>query len=94
MYKELQEKLLVKEKWIRGLVMLFFVMVKCLALWLIYLIALFQFVSDLLTNKPNERLLEFSKQLNIYFLQILNFLTFNSEIKPFPFANWPESERK
>lgn len=93
MQKELKEKLLAKDKWIRGLLMVFFIMAKCLASWLIYIISLFQFANDLLFDKPNLQLLTFSKQLNNYYFQILNFLTFNSEIKPFPFANWPENEK-
>ena len=90
----LKEKLLVKSKWLRGLFMLFFIVTKYLVAWLIVLIALFQFVADLLTGKPNDKLLEFTKHLNAYLLQIVNFLTFNSESKPFPFANWPSHEKK
>jgi len=85
----LKEKLLVKDKWLRGLFMLFFIVIKYLVVWLIVLIALFQFIVDLLTGKPNDKLVVFTKHLNTYLLQIVNFLTFNSEIKPFPFANWP-----
>ncbi|CAL7961727.1 conserved hypothetical protein [Gammaproteobacteria bacterium] len=85
----LKEKLLVKDKWLRGLFMLFFIVIKYLVSWLIVLIALFQFVVDLLMGKPNDKLMAFTKHLNTYLLQIVNFLTFNSEKKPFPFANWP-----
>ena len=90
----LKGKLLVKDKWLRGLFMLFFIIIKYLVAWLIILIALFQFVADLLIGKPNDKLLEFTKHLNTYLLQIVNFLTFNSESKPFPFANWPSHEKK
>ena len=89
MDKNLKEKLLVKEKWIRGLLMLLFVAIKYVTSFLIGVIALFQFVSDLLFDQPNSKLLEFSKHLNIYLLQIANFLTFNSNAKPFPFTDWP-----
>jgi hypothetical protein len=85
----LKEKLLVKDKWLRGLFMLFFIVIKYLVSWLIILIVLFQFVVDLLMGKPNDKLMAFTKHLNSYLLQIVNFLTFNSEEKPFPFANWP-----
>ena len=89
MDKNLKEKLLVKEKWIRGLLMLLFVAIKYVTSFLIGVISLFQFVSDLLFDQPNSKLLEFSKHLNIYLLQIANFLTFNSNAKPFPFTDWP-----
>lgn len=85
----LKEKLLVKDKWLRGLFMLFFIVIKYLVSWLICLIALFQFVVDLLMGRPNDKLLAFTKHLNAYLLQVVNFLTYNSESKPFPFANLP-----
>ncbi|MDR1057038.1 MAG: DUF4389 domain-containing protein [Coxiellaceae bacterium] len=91
MQKDLKEKLLVKAKWVRGLLMLLFVIVKHITSILINLIALFQFVTVLLTDKPNIKLLEFSKNLNSYLLQVISFLVFNSETKPFPFTNWPEN---
>lgn len=93
MNNHLKEKLLVKNKWLRGLFMLFFMIIKYLVAWLIILISLFQFIVDLLTGKPNDKLLEFTSRLNAYLLQIANFLTFNSETKPFPFANWPSKEK-
>ena len=91
MYKNLKEKLLVKEKWIRGILMLFFFLVKYITSTLISITAIFQFIANLVFEKPNERVLSFSKHLNAYLLQIVNFLTFNSEFKPFPFNNFPEN---
>lgn len=91
MYKDLKEKLLIKDKWIRGLLMLLFMMIKYIISWLINIIVVFQFITILLFDRPNIKLLEFSKHLNVYLLQIVNFLTFNSEFKPFPFADWPKS---
>lgn len=88
MDKNLKEKLLVKEKWIRGLLMLLFVIIKYVVSSLIEVIALFQFITDLLFGQPNSRLLEFSQRLNTYLLQIANFLTFNSNTRPFPFNDW------
>jgi hypothetical protein len=94
MDNNLKEKLLVKNKWLRGMFMLFFVLIKYFVSWLICLIAFFQFIVDLIVGNPNEKLLEFTKHLNTYLLQIANFLTFNSEIKPFPFTEWPGKEHK
>jgi len=94
MNKPLKEKLLAKEKWIRGLIMLLFIIIKHLVSWLINAVLLFQFVVDMLTGKPNMKLLAFSKNLNIYLLQTVNFLTFNSDTKPFPFDDWPKNKEK
>jgi hypothetical protein len=93
MHNNLKEKLLEKSKWLRGLFMLFFIVIKHVVMWLIILITLFQFIADLVTGRPNDKLLGFTKYLNIYLLQIVNFLTFNSEAKPFPFTNWPDNNK-
>lgn len=92
MNKALKEKLLVKEKWIRLLAMIFFAIIKHLVSSLITVIALFQFIANLITSQPNARIMGFSRNLNIYLLQIADFLTYNSENKPFPFSDWPTGQ--
>ena len=89
MEKYIKRKILVKDKWIRFLFIVMFLIVKNFVSFLISLISLFQFIVDLFFNNPNEKLHEFTKHLNMYFLQVINFLTFNSDTKPFPFSNWP-----
>jgi hypothetical protein len=93
MDKKLKEKLLVKNKWQRGLFMLLFLIIKHFVSWLIVLIAILQFIIDLLANEPNDALIEFTKGLNNYLLQVVNFITFNTEIKPFPFGKWPGGKK-
>ena len=56
----------------------------------ITLIAIFQFFCLLFAEKPNEPLVKFGQNLNTYLYQINQFLTVNSEVYPFPFADWPE----
>jgi hypothetical protein len=94
MDKELKEKLLVKSKWLRGLFMVLFIVIEYFVAWAIVLLSLFQFVWALFAGNPNDKVLGFTKSLNEYFLQVINFLTYNSEEKPFPFASWPGSEKK
>jgi hypothetical protein len=60
----------------------------------ITLIAVFQFFSLLFSEKPNQPLVQFGQNLNTYQYQINQFLTVNSEMYPFPFADWPNSEPK
>lgn len=57
----------------------------------ITLIAIFQFFSLLFSEKPNQPLVKFGQNLNTYQYQINQFLTVNSEVYPFPFADWPDS---
>jgi hypothetical protein len=91
MDKTLKEKLLAKEKWAHGLLILLFGAIYYIVSSLIYLIAIFQFITDLLFGHLNNQLVNFSKRLNVYLIQIANFLTFNSDVKPFPFTDWPEN---
>lgn len=60
----------------------------------ITLIAVFQFLSLLFAEKPNQPLIVFGQNLNTYLYQINQFLTVNAEIYPFPFTEWPESAPK
>lgn len=89
MQSTLPEKILSRTKWFRGLLILLFFVVKYLIAWIINFISIFQFIINLITDKPNPKLLEFSKCLNVYLLQIVNYLTYNSDTKPFPFTDWP-----
>jgi hypothetical protein len=57
----------------------------------ITLIAVFQFLSLLFAEKPNQPLIVFGQNLNTYLYQINQFLTINAEVYPFPFTEWPDS---
>ena len=56
---------------------------------LIVLLALVQGLFLVFTTKPNENLAGFGALLVAYVAQILNFVTFNSESRPFPFSDFP-----
>lgn len=86
---QIKKNLLEKNKWLRGIFVLLFIFAKYFVSWTICLIAIFQFGHDLLVGKPNKNLMDFTKQLNVYLFQIANFITYNTEIKPFPFSQWP-----
>jgi len=60
----------------------------------ITLIAIFQFFSLLFSEKANLNLVKFGQNLNTFLYQINQFLTVNSEVYPFPFADWPDSAPK
>ncbi|MCP5243918.1 MAG: DUF4389 domain-containing protein [Burkholderiales bacterium] len=75
---------------VRGLFMLFFIVIYSISKFLIIGVMLFQFITILLTEKPNEQILKFSNGLGTYIYQIIQFLSFNSEQRPFPFSKWPD----
>ncbi len=90
MIEDLREKLTDKNKWIRGLYMLLFALIFNIAEILVAAVAAFQFVAFLFTGKTNEHLMIFGQRLSIFIYQIMQFLTFNSEDKPYPFSPWPQ----
>jgi hypothetical protein len=55
----------------------------------VWVIAVFQLISLLLTGQINQNLLPFGQGLSTFLYQVLRFLTFNTEEKPFPFSEWP-----
>ena len=92
MKENTRENLVRRDIWIRALYMLLFAIVYSIAEAIIVLLAIFQFVALLITGQVNELLLRFGKNLSVFMFDILEFQTFNSEIKPFPFSPWPDEE--
>lgn len=78
--------------WIRGLYMLLFILITRLAEVVVGLVMLVQFILKAATNNTNDNLSKFGQQLSQYIYEIIQFQTFNSEEKPFPFKSWPEGE--
>ena len=75
--------------WTRGLFILIYGVVFYFVFSLIWLIVIFQFLTKLITTELNEQLLNFSDSLTKYVAQILLYITFKSEERPFPFSPWP-----
>ncbi|MCP4409714.1 MAG: DUF4389 domain-containing protein [Gammaproteobacteria bacterium] len=74
--------------WTRILYMLIFVFVYGFAEIVFGAIVLFQVVLNLFTRSSNRQLCKFGGQLSWYIYNILMFLTYNTETKPFPFSAW------
>jgi hypothetical protein len=92
MTQSLKDKISAKDKWLRLLFMVIFaVIVYFVALSLVWLVALCQFFYTLFTNKPNKTLQPFAASLSKYICQVMTFLTYTCEEKPFPFQSWPSS---
>ena len=89
MDNEIKSSLTATDTWMRGLYMLLFTVIYSVTEFVLGLIVVFQFIHVLFSRDTNERLLDFSSDLSVYIYQILQFLTFNSEAKPYPFAVWP-----
>lgn len=91
---ELRENITEGSIWIRGLFMLMFAIIYSIAEILLFAVTVFQFFVRLTTASLNPRLLDLGYSLSTYVYQIYLYLTFNSEVRPYPFSPWPERENE
>ena len=90
--EEIKKNLQNSNTWLRGFYMFLFIILYGIAETLIIAISLFQFAHHLIGKSPNQRLLEFGKSTSIYIYEIMQYLTYNSEKKPFPLSEWPSDK--
>ena len=90
MDEQMKSRLTSKDVWVRGLYMIFFLIAWGLAEILLLFSAIFQFLSALFTGSANQPLLQFGQNLSRYHYQIAQYVTFNTEERPFPFSDWPD----
>jgi len=91
--EELKENLAKQSKWLRLLWMVAFSFVYYVAIGILWLIVVTQFLFSLFTNSPNENILKLSNGFRNYMVQILDFITYQSDEKPFPFSDFPKSKK-
>jgi len=75
--------------WNRGLYMLLFVFCLWLAKFVAFAVIVLQFLLVVFTKSTNPKLLSFGQGLSTYQYQLMLFLTFNSEVHPYPMNDWP-----
>ena len=75
--------------WIRGLFILIFGVILHFLFGIIWLLVIFQFITKVFTGNLNQYLSNFSGGLTQFAFQILLYITFQSEERPFPFSPWP-----
>ena len=56
----------------------------------LFLIALVQAVSSVVSGEPSQTLRNYGNRLASYLKQIANYVSFASDDKPFPFADFPK----
>lgn len=79
--------------WIRVLFMIVFAVASyIIILPLVLVLSIAQALFVLITGDCNANLRYFSATLELYVSQIIKFLTYLSEVKPFPFSDLPEVE--
>ncbi len=79
-----------RKLWVRALLMLLMCAAFQIAAWILVVTALVQLVFAIFNDEPNKRLQRFGGSVGLYLTQIASFVTFATEVAPFPFSDWPE----
>ena len=82
-----------KSIWLRLFFMLVTALLYSVSRLVVGAIIVLQFFFMLFTGKTNKKLLSSGQALSTYTYQIICYLTFNTEERPFPFdSDWPKAE--
>ena len=76
--------------WLRLVYMIILGVAFNVAEFVTFVVVVFQFLFSLITGQPNDQLTRFGRNLARYLQQLIVFMTFATEDKPFPFTPWPD----
>lgn len=88
MYEPIKREL-EKDIWIRVLFAVFFFFIAFIVRMLIIITAVLQIASNFIWKTPNNNLTNFGNLISVYFYEVMQFITYSSDKKPFPFSPWP-----
>ena len=78
-----------KGTWMRLVYMILFMVIFNVAELVTWAVVVIQFLFKLFSGSANERLQSFGGRLATYLREIIAFLTYHTEHRPYPFAPWP-----
>ncbi len=88
---DIERNLKSRSTWLRLLFMVVLVFIYGISRLIVGAVVVLQFLVVLFTGEVNDRLRAFGKSLSTYTCQLLLYLTYNTEERPFPFdLDWPE----
>jgi len=88
--EQLKSNLTSSKHWMRLLFMLLFAAILYVASVVMWILVAIQFLFSLITGEDNKPLRRFGHSLSTYIYNVLKFLCYSSEEKPFPFSDWPD----
>jgi hypothetical protein len=88
--EQLKSNLTSSKHWMRLLFMLLFAAILYVASVVMWILVAIQFLFSLITGEDNNSLRRFGHSLSTYIYDVLKFLCYSSEEKPFPFSDWPD----
>jgi uncharacterized protein YqhQ len=87
---DIQQNMKSRSTWVRALFMVVVLVVYFVSRLVVLAVIVLQFLYVLFTTETNKQLLELGHSLALFTCESIDFLTYNSESKPFPFDNeWP-----
>ncbi|HUD96292.1 MAG TPA: DUF4389 domain-containing protein [Woeseiaceae bacterium] len=88
--RKIEENVKSRSTWLRALFMVVFVFIYAVSRFVVGTVVVLQFFWVLFTGETNRNLLVFGHSLATYTSQIILYLTYNSNRRPFPFdEEWP-----
>lgn len=92
--RSIEENVKSRSTWERFLFLVLFLFIYAISRFVVGAVVLIQFLCVLITGEPNARLLVFGRSLALYTSQIICFLTYASNDRPFPFdLDWPSGRQ-
>jgi len=90
-HSDLEKNVKAGSTWLRLFFMIIFALLYGLSRVVTAAVVVIQFFHVLFTGETNDQLKTFGHSLAIYSYEVVEYLTFNSETKPFPLdAAWPD----
>jgi hypothetical protein len=89
----IEENIKSRSTWLRLLFMLAYYVIGTVATAVLSVVVILGFLWVLFTGEKNGQLQQAGQAIAAYLYEIIRYLTFNTEDKPFPFGNdWPSSD--
>ena len=73
----------------RALYILLYLVIGRFISMVLFVIAITQYIYSWLTGEPNEKILVFTADLGEYTKQLVAYVGFNTDEKPWPVGDWP-----
>jgi hypothetical protein len=88
---DLERNITTRSTWVRLLFMVVFGILYGVTRLVTFAVVAIQFFHVLFTGETNDQLKTFGRSLAVYSFEVVDYLTFNTETRPFPLDTpWPE----
>ena len=74
----------------RALYILLYLIIGRFISMVLFVIAITQYIYSWLTGEPNDKILYFTDGLAEYTKQLVSYVGFNTDEKPWPLGDWPD----